>query len=112
MKIDFAVVFMNITRRGALSEEFIHTVEMIVIKITFQEIHKTENKRLVIYTDSHSSMKSIEYNKENDSILNLIYDILVELKNKSHYLKFLHIYGCIKVKKQIKQQNKKHVCQE
>ena len=33
-----------------------------------------------MYTDSQSSMQSIEYNKENRPILNKIYDILAELQ--------------------------------
>ena len=71
---------MLFTRRGALPEEAsIHIAEMTVVKIALKEIHKREDKRLVIYTDSQSSMQSIKYNKENYPILNQIYDILGEL---------------------------------
>ena len=39
-KVGFAAVFMDIARRGALSEEAsIHTAEMIAIKIALKEIH-------------------------------------------------------------------------
>ena len=48
-------------------------------KIELEEIHKREDKRCVLYTDSQSFMQSIEYNKENHPILNIIYDILAEL---------------------------------
>ena len=58
-KVDFAAVFTNIIRRGALlAEAFIHTAESWQqLKITLKEIQKM--------TDSQSSMQSIEYNKEN-----------------------------------------------
>ena len=49
--------------------------------------------RLVIYTDSLSSMLAIEDNRENHPILNQIYDILAELLNqgnRSHYVKSLN----------------------
>ena len=35
------------------------------IKLALKEIHKREDKKWVIYTDSHGSMQSIEYNIEN-----------------------------------------------
>ena len=38
--------------------------------------------RWVIYTNSLSSMLAIENNRENHSILNLIYDILAELHDQ------------------------------
>ena len=38
---------------------------MTVIIVKLKEVHKRENKRWVIYTDSQSSMQPIEYNKEN-----------------------------------------------
>ena len=45
--------------------------------------YKSEDKRWIVYTDSQSFMQFIEYNKENHSILDRIYDILVDLKNKT-----------------------------
>ena len=52
----------DITRRWSLPEEtFIHTTELIAIKVVLKEIHKREEKRWVIYTDSQSSMQSIKY---------------------------------------------------
>ena len=48
-----AAVFADTTRRGALPEEAsIHIVKMSAIKIALKEIHKKEDKRCVIYTDS------------------------------------------------------------
>ena len=44
---------------------------MTAIKIILKEIQKTEDKN-ELYTDSQSFMQSIEYNKENQSILNQI----------------------------------------
>ena len=35
-----------------------------------------------MYTDSYFSMQSIEFNNENYPIINLIYDMLAELKNQ------------------------------
>ena len=67
--VGFAAVFTNITRRGALPEEaFIHTTKMTAIKIALKEIYKRKDKKLVIYTDSQRSMKSIKYNKKNHLI--------------------------------------------
>ena len=63
-----------------LEETSIHTAKMTSIKVALKEIHKRENKRWVIYTDSQSYMQSIEYNRENHSILNQIYNILAELQ--------------------------------
>ena len=38
-KVGFTAVLMDITRRGTLPEEtFIHTPEMIAIKVTLKEI--------------------------------------------------------------------------
>ena len=55
----FAAVFTNITRRGALSEEDqIHITKMTAIKIALKEIHKREDKRWVLYTNSQSFMHS------------------------------------------------------
>ena len=82
-KVGFAAVFFDITKRGALSEEvFICTAEMIAIKILSKEVNKIEDKRWVIYALSQSSMQFIKYSKENHSILNQIYDILVEIQNQ------------------------------
>ena len=45
-KIDYAAVFADIIRRGALPEEtFIHTAEMTVIKIAMREIRKGKNMK-------------------------------------------------------------------
>ena len=46
-----------------------------------REIEKIEDIRWVIYTDSLSSMRVIENNRENHPILNQIYDILAVLQN-------------------------------
>ena len=68
--VGFASVFTNITTRRALPEvASIHTVEMIAINIALKEIHKREDKRWVIYTDSQGYMQSIECNKENYPVL-------------------------------------------
>ena len=88
-KVSYAAVFKDITRRGALPEEAsIYTAEMTAIKVTLKDIHKREDKRWVIYTDSQSSMQSIEHNKMNQQILNKIYDILSDLqyRKKDHSL--------------------------
>ena len=70
-KVNFAAVFTDLTRKGALSEKsFINKAE-ITIKKALKEIHK----RGVIYTLCQSSMQSIECNKENLSILNHIFGI-------------------------------------
>ena len=54
-KVGFAAVFADITRRGAIPEEApIHTAEMTAIKIAVREIHKKEDTRWVLYTDSLS----------------------------------------------------------
>ena len=63
------VGFADIIRRGALpNKASIHIAKVMVLR----EIHKREDKRWIIYTDSLSSMQIIEYNKENHSILNQI----------------------------------------
>ena len=78
-KVGFASVFTDITRRGTLSEEAtIHTAKMTEVKVTLKEIHK----RWVIYTDSQSSLQSIEYNKEYHPILNQIY--ITSYQNSMH----------------------------
>ena len=60
MKVGFAAVFADITRRGALPEEAsIYTAEMTLMK----EIQKREDKGMVLYTDSLSSMLAIENNR-------------------------------------------------
>ena len=44
-KVYFAVVFIVITRRGALPEEAsIHIVEITAIKVSSKEIYKREDK--------------------------------------------------------------------
>ena len=53
---------------------------MTTIKVALKEIDKRKNKRWVIYTDSQNSTQSIENNKENQPILDLIHDILAELQ--------------------------------
>ena len=69
-KVGFAAVFTDITSKGALSEDAsTHTVKLTAIKLSLKEIHK----RWVIFTDSRSSMQSIENNEENQPILNQIY---------------------------------------
>ena len=65
-KVGFATVFIDITRRGSLTEEAsLHTTEMTAIKVALKEIHRSEDKKWVIYKDSQRSMQSIEYSKEN-----------------------------------------------
>ena len=86
--VGFASVFTNITTRRALPEvASIHTVEMIAINIALKEIHKRKDKRRVINTGSQSSIKSVEYNKENQTILNLIYNMLAELQAQDKKIK-------------------------
>ena len=66
---------------------------MTAIKLAVREIKKSEVMRWVIYTDSMSSILSIENNRENHPILNQIYDILAELHKQGNilfYVKFLH----------------------
>ena len=70
------MVFTDITRRGALSEE----AKITAIKVALKKIHKREDKIWVINIDSQSSIQSIECNKKNHSISNQIYDILAELQ--------------------------------
>ena len=79
-----AAVITDTTTKWVLPEDAsIHTAEVTEIKITLKEIHKKkENKKWAIYTISQSSIKSIEYNKENRPLLIWTYDILVELKTK------------------------------
>ena len=58
--VGFAAVLVNITRRGALTEEAsIHSAEMTAIKIIMGDIQKRENIRWVIDTDSLSSILTI-----------------------------------------------------
>ena len=47
-----------------------------------RKVQKRRGMRWVIYTDSLSSMLAIQNNRENHTILNQIYDILVELHNQ------------------------------
>ena len=82
-KVDFVAVCTDTTRREALPEEVsIHTAKMTVIKFALKEIPKREDKRCVIYTNLHSYMQSIEYDKENQLLLHQIYDILAVLQEK------------------------------
>ena len=68
-KVGFAAVFANIAIRKALPKEAsIHTAEMTTIKTAMREIQKREDKRWVIYTDTLSSMRAIENNRENHRI--------------------------------------------
>ena len=61
-KVNFAAVFTDIIRRGALPEEAsIHTAEMTAMI----EKQKIEHMRWIIYTHSLSSMLTIENNREN-----------------------------------------------
>ena len=46
-----------------------------------KDIKEREDIKLVIYTDSLSSMLAIENNRKNYPILNQIYDMLTELHN-------------------------------
>ena len=88
MKVDFEAVFTDITSRKALPRvATIHLNKMTIIKISLKKIHKREDNSWVIYTDSQSSMQSIEFNKENHLILNLIYGILAELQNQNKQVK-------------------------
>ena len=50
-------------------------------KIGFSFSTKRGNKRWVIYTDFQSSMPFFEYIKENNPMINQIYDILAGLQN-------------------------------
>ena len=63
-------------------ETSIHTAQMTGIKAALKEIQKREDKKWVIYADSWSSFQSIEYNKENHSMLNQIYDILAGIQTQ------------------------------
>ena len=58
--------------------------------------------RWVIYTGSLSSMLSIKNNRENHPILNQIYDILHNQKNRSHYVKSMYTQKLKEMKKQAK----------
>ena len=83
MKVGYAAVFTDTTRRGTLPEEAsIHTAEMTAMK----EMKEREDIGWVIYTDSLSSMLAIENIRENCPILNQIYDILTELHNQEKQL--------------------------
>ena len=56
-KAGFAVVFGDITRRGALPEKVsFHIAEMTTIKIALNKIHKREEQRWVICKDSQNSI--------------------------------------------------------
>ena len=71
-KVGFAVVFADITRRGALpGEASTHTAEMTAIKIAMREIQKKE-MRWVVHADSLSSMVAIKNNKENNPFKSVI----------------------------------------
>ena len=73
VRVGFAVVFIDNTSRGTLPEKVsIHTGEMTAIKTALKDIHKREDKRWVMYNDSHSSIYH--------SILNKKYDFLAELQ--------------------------------
>ena len=49
-KEGFAVVFTDITRKGAIPEEAsIHTAEMTAINVALMELHKKKDKRWVLY---------------------------------------------------------------
>ena len=68
--VDFAGVFTDITRKGALPEEAtIPTAKMTEVKVSLKVIHKWKDKTCVIYTDHWNSMQSTENNKENSLIL-------------------------------------------
>ena len=59
-KVDFAAVFTDIIRRGALPEEAsIHMTEMTTIKTAMSVTQKREDMRWAIYTDSRSSMLAL-----------------------------------------------------
>ena len=77
-----AQIFLQI--RTLPEEASIHTAEMTAIKVAFKEIQKRKDKRWVIYTDSQSSMQAMETNKENHSILNQIYNVLLDLQKQIH----------------------------
>ena len=71
-KVGFAVVFTDITEKMPLPEEgSIYTAEMTAIKVALKEIHEKEDKRWIIYTDSQSSMQSMEY--KNFKLLNITF---------------------------------------
>ena len=52
---------------------------MTAIKIAMRYIRKREDMKWIIYTNSLSSMLAIENKRENNPILNQIYDILAKL---------------------------------
>ena len=64
---------------------------------TMKEI-KEEDIRWVIYTDSLSSMLTIENNRENHTILNQIYDILTKLQNQGKKLTLCKVPAHIGIK--------------
>ena len=57
-----------------------------------REIQKREDMEWVIYTELLSSMLAIENNRENNPILNQIYDILTELQNQGKQLALCKCY--------------------
>ena len=63
-----------------------------------KEIKEREDTRWVIYTDSSSSMLTIEKNRQNHPILNQIYDILTELQNQEKQLKLCKDPAHIEIK--------------
>ena len=71
---------------------------MIAIKIAMREIQKMEDMRLVIYTDSLSSMLAIDKNRENHPILNQIYDIIAELHNQEKQITLYKVLAHIGIR--------------
>ena len=76
-----------------LKNTSIHTAEIITFKVALMEIHKREDKRWVIYTESQSSMQSIKYNKENQ-----IYDSLAELQTQDKKIILCKVFAHIGIK--------------
>ena len=57
-----------------------------------------KNKKNIIYTESLTSMLVIENSRENDRILNQIYDILVEILNQGKLITLCKVPEHIRIK--------------
>ena len=90
-KVGFTAVLTDITREEALSEETtIHTPKMIAIKIALKEIHKRENKSLVIYR-LFSALCSPLKTKKKIGYTSSFRNSKTKIKKKSFYIKSLQI---------------------
>ena len=71
---------LNVQEETFPEEAFIHSSEMTAIRLALKDIPNRENKTL---DNIHRlQMQFIEFNKENQLILDQMYDILKELKNQ------------------------------